>query len=613
MVMKKCPCCGKDIQEGAVICRHCHTRLDEYEQRQEELQYFLKAIDTLAGTPREDYEKEVRRIRGCLEILEEELDVSIAVQRLAVAERMQKEWKCDHRYQELIVQFQSANVNELENLAKFFDALGDYKEAVDYKNLCLVKIQDYQSKITEERNELTYQKAVSRLQDETLATYYELCNVFTKLGEYKDSQEKVSYCKGVIERLKEKEEKERIEEKRKADEQEQHRMKRMRMYLSIFVALCGVMVVAVVLGTVIKRNGKYNNAVELTSNVMPSITPSILENQEKDSVGMVTPSLSPEYTLDEMDKEMYLNSSAYLLDIPEIKGRKITILGCGNKVRVTGRCKETGYFRVEVNNGVGYVEGNKLIDNMPTATPTQKPKPTATPTPTVTKELEWKYQQYDMSSELWDYDTAVPYTPKELESDLEMYVYGRWISENSLVVEIDKDMIWASRYQITRGDAVSYRGYGFSFDYIYEGDSEIHSISYTDDYDGGYLHIDGEEYTRPGSHMDTWYGEDEYYNEQYMESIESSNKSRVYSAAKTVFKENYIDKVYSPVEQIYVSTKYQDEGSIGYSYDYNMDTYNVRFEVAVSDNFGVTWNNFVVQVQFYNNGNGYGVSMFNVY
>ena len=181
------------------------------------------------------------------------------------------------------------------------------------------------------------------------------------------------------------------------------------------------------------------------------------------------------------------------------------------------------------------------------------------------------------------------------------------------LVEIDKDMIWASRYQITRGDAVSYRGYGFSFDYIYEGDSEIHSISYTDDYDGGYLHIDGEEYTRPGSHMDTWYGEDEYYNEQYMESIESSNKSRVYSAAKTVFKENYIDKVYSPVEQIYVSTKYQDEGSIGYSYDYNMDTYNVRFEVAVSDNFGVTWNNFVVQVQFYNNGNGYGVSMFNVY
>ncbi len=93
------------------------------------------------------------------------------------------------------------------------------------------------------------------------------------------------------------------------------------------------------------------------------------------------------YTYTNKNATMYTTASIFVRSLPDKTGY---ILGGFNKdkeVKVTGVCKETGWYRIDYNGKVGYVSNDYVTSKKPsqdpTSTPTPSPtaKPTATPTP----------------------------------------------------------------------------------------------------------------------------------------------------------------------------------------------------------------------------------------
>lgn len=81
------------------------------------------------------------------------------------------------------------------------------------------------------------------------------------------------------------------------------------------------------------------------------------------------------YTYTDMNKTMYAKSSVNVRDLPSTDGNKLGGLSSGQEVTVTGKCNETGWFRVDYNGKVAYVSNSYLQDNKPV-------EETPTPTPT---------------------------------------------------------------------------------------------------------------------------------------------------------------------------------------------------------------------------------------
>jgi len=92
-----------------------------------------------------------------------------------------------------------------------------------------------------------------------------------------------------------------------------------------------------------------------------------------------------EYTYTELSKTMWAKNSVNVRTLPSTDGEKIGSLSSWEEVKVTGQCKETGWYRIEYNGEIGYASSKYFSESpKPTATPAPSPapKPTATPTPT---------------------------------------------------------------------------------------------------------------------------------------------------------------------------------------------------------------------------------------
>ena len=110
-----------------------------------------------------------------------------------------------------------------------------------------------------------------------------------------------------------------------------------------------------------------------------------------------TPTPTPKFTFKDMDKELYAKSSVNVRSLPSSEGDKLGSLSAWEKVKVTGQCNETSWYRIKYGDGIGYVSNNYLVTNKPTPTPTATPVPTATPIP------EYVYTELDCVM----YSTAV--------------------------------------------------------------------------------------------------------------------------------------------------------------------------------------------------------------
>lgn len=83
-----------------------------------------------------------------------------------------------------------------------------------------------------------------------------------------------------------------------------------------------------------------------------------------------------EYTFTNCEAVMYAKSSVNVRNLPSTDGDKLGGLSKGQEVTVTGQCNETGWYRIEFNNSIGYVSNSYLVNDKPVEeTPTEPTEP----------------------------------------------------------------------------------------------------------------------------------------------------------------------------------------------------------------------------------------------
>jgi uncharacterized protein YgiM (DUF1202 family) len=69
------------------------------------------------------------------------------------------------------------------------------------------------------------------------------------------------------------------------------------------------------------------------------------------------------YTVIHAAKYYAIQNVYYVMDLPFDYGDVIGTLTVGDKVKATGICKETGWFRIDYNGTVGYMPATALVKN----------------------------------------------------------------------------------------------------------------------------------------------------------------------------------------------------------------------------------------------------------
>lgn len=69
------------------------------------------------------------------------------------------------------------------------------------------------------------------------------------------------------------------------------------------------------------------------------------------------------YSFTDMTATMYAQSAVNVRDLPDTSGNKVGGLSTNDEVAVTGKCNETGWYRIEYNEGAAYVSDKYLGDS----------------------------------------------------------------------------------------------------------------------------------------------------------------------------------------------------------------------------------------------------------
>lgn len=75
--------------------------------------------------------------------------------------------------------------------------------------------------------------------------------------------------------------------------------------------------------------------------------------------------VSTGYTYSELNQTMYAKSAVNVRDLPSTDGKKIGSLKASQKITVTGKCDQTGWYRFELNNTTGYVSDKYIVSEKP--------------------------------------------------------------------------------------------------------------------------------------------------------------------------------------------------------------------------------------------------------
>lgn len=81
---------------------------------------------------------------------------------------------------------------------------------------------------------------------------------------------------------------------------------------------------------------------------------------------------TPGYTFTDMDKTMYATTNVNVRNLPSTDGTKLGALNYNQSVKVTGKCNETGWYRIEFNSNTAYVSNSYLSE-------TKQPEKTSAP------------------------------------------------------------------------------------------------------------------------------------------------------------------------------------------------------------------------------------------
>lgn len=75
--------------------------------------------------------------------------------------------------------------------------------------------------------------------------------------------------------------------------------------------------------------------------------------------------VSTGYTYSELSQTMYAKSAVNVRDLPSTDGKKIGSLKASQEIVVTGKCDQTGWYRFDWNNTIGYVSDKYIVSEKP--------------------------------------------------------------------------------------------------------------------------------------------------------------------------------------------------------------------------------------------------------
>ena len=73
----------------------------------------------------------------------------------------------------------------------------------------------------------------------------------------------------------------------------------------------------------------------------------------------------PEYSYSGMNQTMYASQSVNVRNLPCTDGERVGGLSAAQAVVVTGKCNETGWYRIEYNGGEAFVSDSYLVNEKP--------------------------------------------------------------------------------------------------------------------------------------------------------------------------------------------------------------------------------------------------------
>ena len=79
------------------------------------------------------------------------------------------------------------------------------------------------------------------------------------------------------------------------------------------------------------------------------------------------------YTFEDMEVTKYAKSTVNVRSLPIADGEKLGGLSQNDEVKVTGKCNETGWYRIEYSGNVAYVSDSYLVDNKVETKPAETP------------------------------------------------------------------------------------------------------------------------------------------------------------------------------------------------------------------------------------------------
>ena len=77
------------------------------------------------------------------------------------------------------------------------------------------------------------------------------------------------------------------------------------------------------------------------------------------------PSEEPEYSYTDLNQTMYASQSVNVRSLPGTNGERVGGLSTAQAVTVTGKCYETGWYRIEYNGEEAFVSDSYLVSEKP--------------------------------------------------------------------------------------------------------------------------------------------------------------------------------------------------------------------------------------------------------
>lgn len=100
------------------------------------------------------------------------------------------------------------------------------------------------------------------------------------------------------------------------------------------------------------------------------------------------------YTFEDMEATKYAKSTVNVRSLPTADGEKLGGLSTNDEVKVTGKCNETGWYRIEYSDGVAYVSDSYLVDNKVETKPADAPASNDSSTASASSSKECPYPLY---------------------------------------------------------------------------------------------------------------------------------------------------------------------------------------------------------------------------